>query len=92
MYIESGTFWLVTIILGATIGIVYYVLNKKAEKNSQSIMTIHKALQEITKLIDQEFEDVRNEAHRGNAEIYENVADAIEQLENKIDKKKKKKQ
>lgn len=91
MYIDSGTFWIFIILLGVGIGVTYYLLNKRVKANEQTTATLYKALDKITKAIDQEFVDVRNEAHRNSAEIYNNVADAIESLETKSNKKSKKK-
>lgn len=90
MYVDSGTFWVIAIGLGIAIGVVYYLLNNQIKNNSQSIQTIMRILQEMANVIDQEFANVRNEGHRANAKIYNDMADALDDLTAKTAKKAKK--
>lgn len=80
MYIDSSTFWVIVIALGAAIGVVYYLLNKKIEANTQKTAQICEVIDKMADLVDQEFVNVRNEAHRNKAEIYGKVADAFEEV------------
>lgn len=82
-YITGGIFWPIIIIIGVAIGIIYYLLNKKVEKNTSDITKICQVISKMAEIADQEFAEVRKEAHRSNAEIYENVANAFEEIENK---------
>lgn len=91
MYIDSGTFWVIAIGFCIAIGVVYYLLNEKIKKNEQDIRALLKALRSMADAIDQEFTEVRNENHRASAEIYNNVADVIDELTAKPGKKAKKK-
>jgi uncharacterized membrane-anchored protein YhcB (DUF1043 family) len=91
MYIDTGTFWVIAIGLGIAVGVIYYLLNDKIKKNQQDIQSLLKAIRGMADFVDQEFVNVRNENHRANAEIYGNVADALDELDAKTKKLAKKK-
>ena len=42
MYVDSSTFWIIAIALGAAIGIVYYLLDKKIDDTKKEILGITK--------------------------------------------------
>lgn len=91
MYIDTGTFWVIAIGLGIAVGLTYYLLNDKIKKNQQDIQSLLKAIRGMADFVDQEFVNVRNENHRANAEIYGNVADALDELDARTKKLAKKK-
>ena len=91
MYIDTGTFWVIAIGLCIAVGLTYYLLNDKIKKNQQDIQSLLKAIRGMADFVDQEFVNVRNENYRANAEIYGNVADALDELDARTKKLVKKK-
>ena len=95
MYIDSNTFWIVVIIFGIAISVIYYILNNKIKvldkKIDDRVSRIRSLLDGMAEIGDRQITDVRNEAYRDKKEIQNTIDSALKELEKKSPTTKNKK-
>ena len=87
MYADNGTILTVAIALGVALCVVYFHFKNRISKLEQEIDLHKKVINKVAEAVDQEFAEIRNEIHRGNADVLSTVADAIEEIEKSIPEK-----
>ena len=85
-YITEGTFFVFFIGLAIAIGVVYHKLKSKTDQNYDIIIT---TLHKMATIIDDEIAGLKKEIYKGDAKIYEDMANAVEVLEKSVNSSKK---